>query len=128
MHALARSNQRSKHITPNRQRFLRQMKKESAIVNQPLAARVSRTGSLGPVPRHAMHQRIALGVAGIALVAACTTPIASADYPTDNKKYDACVANEKAQYPVPPGMAYWLEREIRSNCGEPPPRPKDEKK
>ena len=73
-----------------------------------------------------IHQLI--GVAGVALLAACATPIASADYPADKKKYDDCVANEKAQYPVPPGMAYWLEREIRRNCGEPPTRPKDEKK
>ena len=75
-----------------------------------------------------MHKHLLIGVAGVALLTACITPIASADYPADKKKYDDCVASEKAQYPVPPGMAYWLEREIRRNCGEPPARPKDEKK
>ena len=104
------------------------MKKESVIANNNPAASVPRTDSLSPVPRRVMHQRVAIGVASVALLGACTTPIASADYPADKKKYDDCVANEKAQYPVPPGMAYWLEKEIRRSCGEPPVRPKEEKK
>ena len=104
------------------------MKKESVIANRHPTAPLSRTDSPSPRPRRVMHQCMAIGVAWVALLAACATPIASADYPADKKKYDDCVANEKAQYPVPPGMAYWLEREIRRNCGEPPTRPKDEKK
>ena len=104
------------------------MKKESVIANQHPPAPLSRTGSPRPAPRRVMRQCMAIRVSGVALLAACATPIASADYPADKKKYDDCVANEKAQYPVPPGMAYWLEREIRRNCGEPPTRPKDEKK
>ena len=78
------------------------------------------------------HERTVIGVAAVGLLAGCASQsvpvIASADYPADKKKYDDCVANEKAQYPVPPGMAYWLEREIRRSCGEPPTRAKDEKK
>ena len=104
------------------------MKKESVIANKHPAASVPCTDSRSPVRRRVMHQRVALAVASVALLGACTTPIASADYPADKKKYDDCVANEKVQYPVPPGMAYWLEKEIRRNCGEPPTRPKDEKK
>ena len=104
------------------------MKKESVIANKHPAASMPRTDSPSPAPRRVMRQCTAIGVAGVALLAACATPIPSADYPADKKKYDDCVANEKAQYPVPPGMAYWLEKEIRRNCGEPPVRPKEEKK
>ena len=103
------------------------MKKESVIANKHPAASVPRTDSPSPVPRRVMHQRMAIGVACVALLAACATPIASADYPADKKKYDDCVANEKAQYPVPPGMAYWPRKKF-IDCGEPPTRPKDEKK
>lgn len=79
-----------------------------------------------------MHERTAIGLAGVALLAACTTPfaptIASADYAADKKKYDDCVAKEKSEYPVPPGMSYWLEGNIRRSCGEPPTPPQNEKK
>ena len=104
------------------------MKKVLTIAKQPPSIFGSHTDAFNPVERRLMHQCMAIGVAGVALLGACATPIASADYPADKKKYDDCVANEKAQYPVPPGMAYWLEREIRRNCGDPPTRPKDEKK
>jgi hypothetical protein len=103
------------------------MKKEPVIAN-----RRPSSDPVSSVPRQVMHKRTVIGVAGIALLAACTTPsvstIASADYPEKKKKYDDCVALEKVQYPVPPGMSYWLEANIRRSCGEPPTRPRDEKK
>ena len=102
------------------------MKKESAIV-QHLDARLSRTDSPSPVPRHVRHQRIAIGVAGVALLAACTTPIASADYPADKKKYDDCVASEKDRVAGAPNPAYYRDT-IRNFCGEAPTPPRDEKR
>ena len=104
------------------------MKKESVIANKHPAASVPRTDSRSPVPRRVMHQRMAIGVASVALLGACTTPIASADYPADKKKYDDCVANEKDQYPVPLEWLIGLRKKSVDNCGEPPTRPKDEKK
>ena len=73
------------------------MKKETVIGNKHPAASVPRTDSPSPVPRRVMRQCMAIGVAGlgVALLAACATPIVSADYPADKKKYDDCVANEK---------------------------------
>ena len=108
------------------------MRKEPVIANRRPSTSESHTASFSPVPRRVMHERTVIGVAGVALLAACTTPlvqtIASADYPADKEKYDDCVAREKIDYPVPPGMSYWLEGNIRKSCGEPPTRPKDEKK
>jgi hypothetical protein len=108
------------------------MKKEPVIANRRSAASEPHTDSFSPSPRRVMHERTVIVVAGVALLAACTTPFvpatASADYPADKKKYDDCVAREKIDYPVPPGMSYWLEGNIRKACGEPPTRPKDEKK
>ena len=79
-----------------------------------------------------MHERTVIGVAAVALLAGCASQsvpaIATADYPADKKKYDECVAREKIDYPVPPGMSYWLEGNIRKSCGYPPTRPRDEKK
>ena len=47
-----------------------------------------------------MHKHMVIGVAGVALLAACATPIRlQTIQPT--KKYDDCVASEKARYRCP---------------------------
>ena len=74
-----------------------------------------------------MHKHTVIGVAGVALLAACATPIASADYPVAKGKYDDCVARETERMGGGP-PAHYLEANIRKFCGEPPTRPKDEKK
>jgi len=73
----------------------------------------------------------AMSTAGIALLAACTTPltptVASADYPADKKKYDDCVARERDRNAGSVASTY-IESNIRINCGEAPTPPKGEKK
>ena len=103
------------------------MKKESVIANKRPAASVPRTDSPSPVPRRGMRQCMAIGVAAVALLAACATPIASADYPADKKKYDDCVAREKERTAGAP-TAHYLETNIRNFCGEPPTPPRNEKR
>jgi hypothetical protein len=74
-----------------------------------------------------MHKYLLIGVAGVALLATCATPIASADYPADKKKYDDCVAREKDRVAGSPTASYW-QSIVRDFCGEPPTPPKNDKK
>lgn len=104
------------------------MKKEFVVANQHPTAPLSPTDSPSPVPGRVMRECRAIGVAGVAMLAACTTsPIASADYPADKKKYDDCVAREKDRVAGAPNPAYYRDT-IRNFCGEPPTAAKGEEK
>jgi hypothetical protein len=46
-----------------------------------------------------------------------------ADYAEDKKKYDACVAKVKKDYPVPPGNVNAQKQMIENECGKPPTPP-----
>jgi hypothetical protein len=99
------------------------MKKDFVIAN-----RRPSTDGVSPAPRQVMHKRTVIGVAAVALLAACTTsPMASADYLADKKKYDDCVATERDRNAGSVASTY-IESSIRNNCGYPPTRPRDEKK
>ena len=74
-----------------------------------------------------MHQYMVIGVTGVVLLSACATPIPSADYPADKKKYDDCVAREKDRVAGAQNPAYYRDT-IRNFCGEPPMPPQGEKK
>ena len=74
-----------------------------------------------------MHKHMVIGVAGVALLAACATPIASADYAADKKKYDECVGKERERAGGAPASAY-VEANIRNFCGYPPTPPQSDKK
>ena len=113
MHTLACSNQRSKHHTP------------IALASVNLSPATS--ASHGPLPRRVMRERTVLGVAGVALLAACTTPIASTDYAADKKKYDECVTRERDRNAGSVASTY-IEASIRNFCGEPPTPPRNDKK
>lgn len=107
------------------------MRKEPVIANRRPSVSELHTDSFSPVPGRVMHERTVIGVAGVALLAACTTPfvptIASADYAADKKKYDECVTTRKIELPLPHNSNY-LEANILKFCGYPPTPPKDEKK
>lgn len=99
------------------------MKKELVIAN-----RRPSTDPVSPVPHQAMHKRTVIGVAAVALLAACTTsPMESADYPADRKKYDDCVATERDRNAGSVASTY-IESSIRNNCGYPPTPQRGEKK
>ena len=53
--------------------------------------------------------------------------VASADYEADKKKYDACVAKVKKDYPVPPGNVNAQNQMIKDECGEAPKKPEPPK-
>jgi hypothetical protein len=48
----------------------------------------------------------------------------SGDYGADKKKYDACVAQVKKDYPVPNGNVNTQKAMIQHDCGSPPVPPK----
>ena len=105
------------------------MRTEAVIASRRPIISKSHTDSLSRVLRRAVHERTVIGVAVVALLApACTTsPIASADYSVDKKKYDDCVAKERDRTAGSPASTY-IEAQIRNFCGEPPTAPKGEKK
>jgi hypothetical protein len=103
------------------------MKKVPVIANLRPSKPGSHSDAFKPIGRRFTHPRTVISVAVVALLAACTTPLVSADYAADKKKYDDCVARERDRNAGSVASTY-IESSIRNNCGEPPTRPKDEKK
>ena len=58
------------------------------------------------------------------LVAALAHTATGGDYEADKKKYEACVAKVKKDYPVPPGNVNAQTEMIQNDCGSPPVPPK----
>jgi len=61
----------------------------------------------------------------LALLTVFASALASGDYAADKKKYDACVAKVKKDYPVPNGNANTQRQMIQMECGNPPTPPKN---
>lgn len=60
----------------------------------------------------------------VLIAASLASALSFGDYAEDKKKYDACVAKVKKDYPVPPGNANTLRQMIQNDCGNPPVPPK----
>jgi hypothetical protein len=65
-----------------------------------------------------------MSIARFFMLAPLAAVIAFGDYAEDKKKYDACVAKVRKDYPVPPGNANTLRQMIQNDCGNPPTPPK----
>jgi hypothetical protein len=60
----------------------------------------------------------------LVMLAVLAPTVAIGDYPADKKKYDACVAKVKKDYPVPNGNINTQRQLIKDECGDPPQPPK----
>lgn len=63
-------------------------------------------------------------ISKLVFLTSLTSAICFGDYAADKKKYDACVAKVKKDYPVPNGNINTQKQMIEQDCGKAPTPPK----